>query len=141
MNILNNESAINTYSWFGKSKVLNANISMLECVICSKKRFLDIKKYSIMDVNEKRRFSTMVYFDGYDINGKPCRVEEYGNDMGFVRAYERGCQAVRIASSTYVGTNGKVYASSQANCIRYTTKRDIDLAKAKMIQFGFEPEF
>ena len=83
----------------------------------------------------------MMYFDGYDIDGRPCRVEEFGNDIGYVRAYDRGCQAVRIDSSTYVGTNGKVYASSQAKCANYTTQGNLNYAKKKMIQCGFMPEF
>lgn len=71
----------------------------------------------------------MMYFNGYDINGKPCRVEEYGNDAGYVRAYASVCQVIRIAPSTYVETNGIVYASSQVKCAGYTTPENLNFAK------------
>ncbi len=83
----------------------------------------------------------MTYFDGFDINGNPCRIEETGNGTGFVRAYESGYLAVRLAASTYMATNGQVYAASRGNCSSYATPEWRNWAKRQMYAFGLQPDF
>lgn len=79
----------------------------------------------------------MVYFEGYDIDGISCRVEEMGNDVGLVSSYQGCFQAVRVAPSTYIATNGKVYGSTQQKCIDYSTPRYFNYAKNKMRDLGW----
>lgn len=83
----------------------------------------------------------MIYFDGYDIDGNRCRIQEFGNEIGFVTSYSGGYQAVRLAASVYMATNGRVYASTIQNCSTYATKQWHDWARRKMLAVGFSPKF
>lgn len=83
----------------------------------------------------------MMYFNGFDINGNSCKVEEYGNDKGIVNVNGRRYQAVRLAPSTYMGTNGQVYAAKQNNCYTYATLEWTNWARRQMYSMGFLPDF
>ncbi len=83
----------------------------------------------------------MVRFNAYDKNGTPCQVEEYGNDIGLVITSKRAYQAVRLASSTYMGTDGQIYAANRNNCFTYMTPEWVGWARRKMYSVGYLPEF
>lgn len=83
----------------------------------------------------------MSYFNGFDSYGNSYRVEEYGNDIGMVVIGVGKLKAVRLAPSTYMGTNGQVYAANQNNCSVYSSPQWVNWARNKMYSLGFLPEF
>lgn len=83
----------------------------------------------------------MFYFDGYDIYGNSCRVQEPGGGIGFVMAQRGGFQAIRLAPSVYMATNGEVYASTQQKCSEYSTIEWQNWARREMRLAGWHPEF
>lgn len=83
----------------------------------------------------------MLYFNGFDIDGTPCKVEEYGSDIGIVNVNGRRYQAIRLAASTYMATNGQIYAANQNNCISYATPEWTGWARRQMYSMGFLPNF
>lgn len=80
-------------------------------------------------------------FEGYDIDGNGCRVDEMGNEVGIVSSVEGIFQAVRISSSTYIGTNGKVYSASREKCRTYSTPENFQWAKRQLVARGIQPWF
>lgn len=83
----------------------------------------------------------MYGFNGFNIDGQECFVDEMGNDIGYVHLGGRVIQAIRLSSSVYMGTDGKVYAANRQKCQTYTTDEWYNWARRKMLSIGFQPRF
>jgi len=79
------------------------------------------------------------FFAAYDSDGNSSRLEEYvGTEEGFIFSkISGGVQAIKIATSTYIGVDGKVYSTSQSKSKEYTTPENIDWAKREMLKRGW----
>ena len=85
----------------------------------------------------------MPTFTAYDSNGDSYRLDEYaGTETGLVFSPTAGgVQVIRIATSTYIGVDGKVYSSSQSKSKEYSTQANFDWAKREMTNRGFLVRF
>ena len=85
----------------------------------------------------------MACFTAYDCDGNSFRLDEYaGTETGLIFSPTAGgIQAIRIATSTYIGVDGKVYSTSQARSREYSTQANFDWAKKEMTNRGFEVRF
>lgn len=83
----------------------------------------------------------MSRFNGFDIDGNICEVQEYKNDIGIVTVNGTTYHAIRLAQSTYMGDNGRVYAANRDNCYLYTTPEWINWARCQMYSKGILPNF
>ena len=83
----------------------------------------------------------MYGFNGFDINGKSCFVDEQGHDIGVVHSDKGVIQAIRLDPSVYMDTDGKIYAAFQKNCTKYATTEWFDWARRKMLSLGYKPNF
>jgi len=78
-------------------------------------------------------------FNGVDINGVPAIVEEMwsGPEIALIKTSDQGgVVAIRISSSTYIGTNGKVYAMNVSKAQQYNTLANLAWAKKELTKCG-----
>jgi hypothetical protein len=64
-----------------------------------------------------------MYFDAYDCEGNTFQLLEYPGGKGIVSGV---MQAIKIATSTYIAVDGKVYSSSQAKSKEFSTEANFE---------------
>ena len=74
----------------------------------------------------------------YDCYGSPCTLEETGGtEVAMVRTSTGRWPAIRLAASTYIAVDGRVYSASQARSKEYSTPENFAWAKRELNYLGY----